>query len=137
MPVSIIILNADQGECEALRSLLGKREYDTISTHSFEDLELLLEKVDYQALILDLDTVSLDNRSIRRISNLNPKKPILCTSADRIHPELEEAIGNYIYACISKPVDPEEILYLLKCALENDITPSKDGNNQFNQLDHK
>ena len=135
MPESVLILNANRQECEELISLLENHRFQMVSAHSLEDLESMLGKADYQALILDLDSVKFDNRLIRRICAKVPGTPLLCTSADRFHPQLEEAMANNIYACISKPVDPEEILYLLKCALENDAPPSK--SNQSGTVDLK
>jgi len=132
-----MILNANRTESEELCTLLKARKYQVTQAHSFDDLGSLLGKTDYQALIIDLDSIQIDNRLIRRISRIIPGTPLLCISADRIHPGLEEAISNHIYACISKPVDPEEILYLLKCALENDTATSNNGDIQAANPDHE
>jgi len=30
------------------------------------------------------------------------------------HPELEEAMSNYIFACLSKPADEDELVFWIK-----------------------
>ena len=41
-------------------------------------------------------------------------------SFDKFHPELKDAICYHIYACLNKPIDPDELLYWLKCIQEDD-----------------
>lgn len=67
------------------------------------------------AVIMDIDSVAVDNRSIRNLTLAYPGVSFLCTSWDRFHPELQDAICYHIYACLNKPIDPEELLYWLKC----------------------
>jgi len=67
------------------------------------------------AVILDIDSVPLDNRAIRKLSAQYPGVPLLCISRDRIHPELKDAISYHILACLNKPVDFDELIYWLRC----------------------
>jgi DNA-binding NarL/FixJ family response regulator len=62
----------------------------------------------------------VDNRAIRELASEFPAVHFLCMSKDSFHPELQDAISRHIYACLSKPVDPEELFYWLKCIQEDD-----------------
>ena len=72
------------------------------------------------AVIIDLDSVAVDNRTIRSLALQFPKIPFLCLSKERFHPELKDSIRDHIYACLIKPIDPDELGYWLKCIREDD-----------------
>jgi DNA-binding NtrC family response regulator len=57
----------------------------------------------------------------------NPGVYFLCTSADRFHPDLQEALCYHIYACIKKPIDPDELIYLIQ-SICKDYETEKKGN---------
>lgn len=67
------------------------------------------------AAILDLDSVPLDNRTVNVLASEFPEVRLLCASRDRFHPELKDAISHHIFACLTKPIDPDELHYFLKC----------------------
>ena len=115
----IIVFNNDQSQCVALCELLAGRGYQTVPAGSLSDLNLSLQKIDCLVVIVDLDTVSLDNRTIRELTQKNPGVYFLCLSSKRFHPELKDAICYHIYACINKPVDPEELLFWIKSIYED------------------
>jgi hypothetical protein len=72
---------------------------------------------------LDIDTVPVNNRTIRDLALKNPSVRFLCTSKDRFHPELKDAICYHIYACLNKPIDPDELLFWLKSIYEEEGIP--------------
>jgi hypothetical protein len=51
---------------------------------------------------------------IRDLALKYPAVRFLCKSKDRFHPELKDAICYHIYACLTKPVDPDELLFWIK-----------------------
>ena len=61
-----------------------------------------------------VDTAPLDNRTVRDLTTKYPAVYFLCLSSKRFHPELKDAICYRIYACINKPMDPEELFFCLK-----------------------
>lgn len=71
------------------------------------------------AVILDLDGIPVDNRTIRELVRRFPETCFFCMSRERYHPDLSEAIRHHFYACLFKPLDPDELLYLLRCAADN------------------
>ena len=66
---------------------------------------------DILAVIIDIDSVPVDNRTIRNLTVQNPEIYFFCLSERRFHPELEDAICYHIYACINKPIDPDELFF--------------------------
>ncbi|MFZ7126595.1 MAG: hypothetical protein ACOWWM_10635 [Desulfobacterales bacterium] len=95
------------------------------SGHPVSDLEALESRITeagsepFLAAILDLDTLEVDNRTIRGLVQTFPELSLFCMSSQRVHPELREAIGRFFYACLSKPLDPDELTYLLRSVSDN------------------
>ena len=65
-------------------------------------------------LIVDLDTVALNNRTIARLKKKHPGINIIAKSQRPFHPELEESMRRFIFACLSKPLDADELNFWLK-----------------------
>ncbi len=125
MEKKILVLYADVTSCQELVELLEGRQYATTSIHVLSDLEGHLEEGGYLTVILDIDSVPVDNRVIRELTIKYPEVHFLCTSKDRFHPDLKDAICYHIYACLAKPVDPDEIFFLLRSIYEDDTDPNK------------
>lgn len=81
-------------------------------------------------VILDLDSIRIDNRTIRELTILYPHIYFLCMSKDRFHPELKDAICYHIYACLTKPLDYDELLYWLRCIDNDNEATSSSSNNK-------
>ncbi len=117
----VALLDADLKQCRQLSAVLEKGQYSTLPLHSIKDLEISLKKSDnFLAVIIDIDTVSVDNRSIRDLTILFPGVHFFCLSERPFHPELRDAICYHIFACINKPVDTDELFYWLRSINEND-----------------
>ena len=43
---------------------------------------------------------------------------IIAVSERKLHPELAESMGSHIFASLVKPVDPDDLEYLLKGVFE-------------------
>jgi len=127
MKKGMLVLDTDREQCLDLCKLLGKNQYTATPMNSIRNLELHFEKKKYLAVIIDIDTVPINNRLIRELTLKYPGIYFFCLSKDRFHPELKDAICYHIYACINKPVDPDELFYFLRSINENDT----DSENQF------
>ena len=117
----ICILSTDERQIDELRSIINERQFEA---RAFQDLEDLIKRLSHSgclATILDVDSVPLTNRMIRqlkvRFSDIN----IFCTSRQRLHPDLKDALSQHIYACLSKPLDPDELHFWLKCIRDNEL----------------
>lgn len=119
MEKRVVVLDADEKQCQALCALLEDLNYRAIPMHSLPDLEKYIHESACRAVILDLDTVPVDNLVIRELKRKKPDICIVGLSKRQFHPELEEAIRRHIYACLGKPADPDELVYWLRSIYEN------------------
>ncbi len=88
------------------------------SWHSLSGLLEHLKSEPVRVLLLDLDTVPVDNAFFRHLKKQIPELQILCLSSRKHHPGLAEAMGSYIYASLAKPLNVEELLFWLKSIAE-------------------
>ena len=123
MQKGIVVLDSNNESREELCTILETQHYLTTAIQSLPDLESLIQSEIYIAVIIDIDSVPVDNRTIRNLALTNPGVRFLCTSKDRFHPKLKDAICYHIYACLNKPVDPDELLYWIKSIFEEESMP--------------
>jgi len=110
----IIVVHAGPDEGEKVCAILDRHDYSSIELHSLEELTLTIRNSPCHAVILDLDSLPVDNRFIRNLCKDNPGLCVIGTSSRMFHPELEDSMRAYISACLSKPVDEDELIYWLK-----------------------
>lgn len=120
MGKDIVVLDADAQQCQTLCSFLKEHQYQAVPAYSLQGLETYIRNNACLSVIMDIDSVPVDNRSIRLLALGNPGIYFLCLSEDRFHPQLKEALCYYIYACIKKPVDTDELLYWLESICEHE-----------------
>jgi DNA-binding NtrC family response regulator len=123
MQKGIVVLDSQEESSQELCNILKSKRYPATAIQFLSDLEPLIKKEDYIAVIVDIDSIPVDNRSIRNLALKHPGVRFLCTSKDRFHPELKDAICYHIYACLNKPVDPDELLYWIKSIYEEESLP--------------
>ena len=121
MKKGIIVLDTDKKSSRSLSDMLVSRDYPVTVTPELSCLEKLIESNQYVAVIFDID--SIDNRIIRDLALKFPGLCFLCTSKDRFHPELKDAICYHIYACLNKPIDPDELIFWVESIYEEDNDP--------------
>ena len=118
------MVDAVRKQCRQVCTLLEKRGYPATPMHSILNLGRSLAGGEYRVVILDIDTVAVDNRMIRELTIKYPGVIFFALSAYRFHPELKDAICYHIFACINKPVDPDELFYWLRCIYEDESDAS-------------
>ena len=120
----IVILSTDKKECEDLGKVLETGGYHLITANTFSDIEHYCHKHYCRIAFLDLDSVPLDNRAIRQVTLENPGLYLLALSRGLYHPELKDSICCHIYACINKPMDPDELFYLIGSIYKEEADPN-------------
>jgi DNA-binding NtrC family response regulator len=120
MKKEIVVLDADKEHCLELCAMLGDWNYQATPLHSIQNLEIHIQESTCQAVIVDLDTVSIDNRITRELTKKNPMVHFFCMSKERFHPEIKEAISDHFFACLTKPIDPDELAYWLRSICEDE-----------------
>ena len=119
----ILVLDPDELQSRNLCDLLTDHDYTTISMNSLVNMDQYFEENDCRALILNLDSVAVTNKVFRELKRKKPLLNIIALSKRQFHPELEEALREYISVCLAKPVDSDELVYWLKTIFENDQKP--------------
>ena len=114
MDKKILVLDVNREQCRRFCELLHREHYATIAKHSLRELGKQLAEKEVLAVFIDIDTVAVDNRMIRDLTLKFPGVYFFCLSERPFHPELKDAICYHIYACLRKPVDTDELFYLLQ-----------------------
>lgn len=118
MRKTVLILSTDESQSRPVYGMLANVGF---RPEVKSDCSLLAEKLNgnsVAAIILDLDGACPDNKMIRRFKQKNPSIALFGMSANTFHPALKESLEKHIFACMLKPVDPDELLFLLKCGCE-------------------
>jgi len=107
------VLVSPESQSQALRSILSQGPYAPLRLESIDDVPQYMQGRESGVLILDLDSEPITNASLRELKK-NHSLTIIALSREQFHPRLEEALRHHIYACLGKPADPDELLYVLK-----------------------
>jgi len=110
----IMVVAAHGEECGSISAILEPNHYPTVHTHALFDLHKNIRARCCRAVILDMDSLPVDNRCIRDVRKGNPDVAIIVLSSRTFHPELQEALSLHISACLAKPVNPDELLYWVR-----------------------
>jgi len=121
----VLVIDGDKQHAQQLCDLLHDLNYSVSLIHSLKDLEQESHKVSEVAVILDLDTVPVNNQFFRDLKKLHPQFQMLGVSKLSYHPGLEEVIGSHLFACLVKPLDVEELSFWLKSIGENLSNPAQ------------
>ncbi len=113
-------MNASPEESAGIALLLEQANLITQSVATPSELKTKIKDASFIAVIMDLDSVGIDNRTVKELASAFPSIPFLCLSKERFHPELKDSIRDHIYACLTKPIDPDELNYWLKCIREDE-----------------
>lgn len=123
MKKKIVVLDSNQKSSGELSDIINSKNYPFTQASALSALEDILKSDQYVVVVLDIDSVPIDNRTIRELAIKFPGVRFLCTSKDRFHPELKDAICYHIYACLNKPVDPDELIFWIKSIYEEEDIP--------------
>ena len=122
MQKEVVVLDTDKKQCKSLCALLTEHEYLSTTMSSMTNMDHYLGESDCRAIILNLDSVAVTNKSLKQLKSKNPSVNIIALSERQFHPELEEALREYISVCLAEPVDSDELVYWLKTVFENGNT---------------
>ena len=117
--IPVLIADADRKHCRTICTMLKKHGFGAESVYTLASLERHLMRAKRLVVVLDFDSLSIDNRTVRRISMNHPGVSFLGLSDHRFGPEFREAICHHLYACLKKPIDPDELTYLARGIYED------------------
>ncbi len=120
----VIVLDADTTLNKNLCELLKENTYTAVPLNSLTKMDRHVAETDCRAIVLNLDSIPVDNRTFRDLKRKYPSINIIALSKRQFHPELEEALREYISVCLAQPVDSDELVYWLKAVFKNEETPN-------------
>jgi len=115
----VIVLDADTTQSQNLVAFLKDNAYTATPMNSLANMDQYVAETDCRAVVLNLDNISVTNKTLRDLKRKKPLINIIAHSKRQFHPELEEALREYISVCLAEPVDTEELGYWLKSVFEN------------------
>ena len=118
----VIVLDADTTQSQNLVAFLKDNAYTATPMNSLANMDQYMAETDCRAVVLNLDNISVTNKTLRDLKRKKPLINIIAHSKRQFHPELEEALREYISVCLAEPVDTEELGYWLKSVFENNET---------------
>ena len=116
--LKVAVVDADKQNCRESAPCWSRPTFPVAPLYSLKDLPEHLKKEQVAVLIIDLDTLPVDNTFFRSLKKQYPNLHILCLSSRTHHPGLEEAMGSHICASLAKPLNSEELFYWLKAIAE-------------------
>ncbi|MBT8370562.1 MAG: hypothetical protein HKO68_13590 [Desulfobacterales bacterium] len=118
----VIVLDADTTQSQNLIVFLNDNAYTATPINSLTNMDQYMADTDCRAVVLNLDNISVTNKILRDLKQKKPSINIIAHSKRQFHPELEEALREYISVCLAEPVDTDELDYWLKSVFENNET---------------
>lgn len=107
------MLVTQESPSRALHSILSQGPYAPYELASLDDVPRYMQGRESGVLIVDLDTEQVTNAALREVKKKHPIT-IIALSREQFHPDLEESLRHHVYACMGKPMDSDELLYLLR-----------------------
>ena len=122
MKKEVVVLDTDTTQSQNLCTILKDNTYATVQMNSLENFDRYLVETDCLAIVLNLDNISVTNKTLRDLKHKKPSINIIAISKRQFHPELEEALREYISVCLAQPVDIDDLVYWLNTVFENNET---------------
>jgi DNA-binding NtrC family response regulator len=113
MKHEVAVLVSQKFQTQALLAILSQGPYSPCEIDSMGEVSQYMDGRDKGVLIIDLDSEPVTNAALRELKKKHPLI-IIALSAEHLHPKLEESLRHHIYACLRKPADPDELLYMLR-----------------------
>jgi DNA-binding NtrC family response regulator len=112
MKFEVAVLTSQRLLSQALHSILDQGPYVFYELDSMDDVARYMQGREKGLLIIDLDTEQVNNAVLREVKKKHPIT-IIGISSEKFHPGLEEAFKHHIFACLTNPLDSQELLYML------------------------
>ncbi|MFC1881299.1 hypothetical protein ACFL2S_07375 [Thermodesulfobacteriota bacterium] len=115
----VIVLDAETTQSQNLVAFLNDNAYRATSMYSLTNMDQYMAETDCRAVVLNLDNIPVTNKILRDLKRKTPSINIIAHSKRQFHPELEEALREYISVCLAEPVDTEDLDYWLKSVFDD------------------
>ena len=119
MEKEVAVLDTNKTQSKSLCDMLEANNYRAAPLNTLPEFNGYNEDSQCRAIILNLDNIPVNNKTLRQFKEKNPLINIIAVSERQFHPELEESLREYISACLERPADEDELMYWLKTVFEN------------------
>ncbi|MFZ0448119.1 MAG: hypothetical protein WAL98_02665 [Desulfatiglandaceae bacterium] len=121
MKCDVFVVGAEPRTLEQLKSACLPMPYNLRAISTLEGAKTAIEKdgKPTNAILVDFDGLQVNNSLLRIFRRSLPDTYIIGISTKHFHPELAESLREYIYACLPKPVDPDELCFFLRSIFED------------------
>jgi DNA-binding NtrC family response regulator len=110
---SIVLFQSGKEDAFELENALAAKDVEVHRCRSLPEVHTVCHQTQSSVIVLDLDDAYITNQAIRDLKMKHPLVHLIAISSRPFHPELKESLRSYLYACASKPVDVEELMYLV------------------------
>lgn len=114
----VLVVSRDAGLADDLSQQVTEAAYHAETLDGLDSLRHALAASECLAVFLDLDSISLDNATVRALVCLHHRISFFGISRLHVHPNLQEAISHHLQACLSAPVDSDELRFWLRSAAD-------------------
>jgi DNA-binding NtrC family response regulator len=118
----VVLFQFSKGDAQELTQAFVTMGVNGLQCHSLSELDIICHKNRRAVILLDLDNATMSNRVLKDLRKKHPFIQMIGISNRSFHPELKESMQLYLYACVSKPVDVEEVMYLIQ-SIFRDLAP--------------
>ena len=115
----VVVLDTDTTQSQNLVAFLKDNAYRATPMNSLANMDQYMAATDCRTVVLNLDNIPVTNKVLRDLKRKKPSINIIAHSKRQFHPELEEALREYISVCLAEPVDTDELDYWLKTIFDN------------------
>lgn len=107
---------------EQLKSACLSMPYRLKDFQTLDEVKIAVEtgEKSRNAVLVDFDGLEVNNNMLRDFRRSLPDTYIIGISTKHFHPELAESLREYVYACMPKPVDPDELCFFLRSVFEDE-----------------
>ena len=114
MSPPVVLFQFSKEDAQELTQAFATTGVNVLRCHSLSELDIICHKNHRGVILLDLDNAMISNRVLKDLRTKHPFIQMIGISNRSFHPELKESMQSYLYACVSKPVDVEEVMYLVQ-----------------------
>jgi DNA-binding NtrC family response regulator len=115
---NVLVIDPDKKHRRGFRQVLASIPLSADFYESIDSLPTRLDISRYRAVIIDLDDQMPSKATFETWRRKNIHMNIMGFSSKSFHPDHGDIIGQHLFACLKKPVDPDELAFLLKSILE-------------------
>ena len=114
MKMNVILISSDHKMRALVEGIVSRTDFGVMT---FPDIGSAIDwalSEQHSLLLLDLDSVNVDQQTLKGMSPLLVSSQLIGISAHNYHPYLKEAVQSGLFTALVKPPFDEELTYWIK-----------------------